>query len=564
MNEPTVMANAVIYLRVSTKEQAHKGGEAEGYSIPAQRAACERKAASLSAQIVADGEFVDAGESAKTSARPQLQAMLKRLTEGDIQYVIVHKVDRLARNRFDDVTINALIIENGARLVSVSENIDETPSGSLMHGIMSSIAEFYSKNLATEVTKGMIQKLKAGGTVSMVPLGYRNVAHTVGGKVIKTVEVDTERGLLMHWAFEAYATGKYSLNSLVTALESKGLTYPATDKKPERPVRFNQLYKLLNNKYYTGIVTWQGVEYQGNHPRLVSEELFNTVQEVLRRHAVSGERSYRATHYLKGSLICSRCKSRVTYGISSNGQGIQYKYFFCLGRHEKRTDCDLPFMQSHLIEKAINKKYLSESISTKKIATLKTQLLHDLSVYEKTGIKKRTMLEARIKKLESERYRWAEKVMEGAVPDDIAKEKQAGLAKQLKQANKELREHTVSLKTAKKGIDIVCDLAEQSNKLYIDGKPSFRQQLNQVLFDRFEIDAEERGATTPIIYLRRSPAFEALKTARYEGADSLRNVIENEEKRRNRYENYSVFSVIDSLRVPTLVIPRRIELRLPG
>jgi site-specific DNA recombinase len=564
MNEPAVMANAVIYLRVSTKEQAHKGGEAEGYSIPAQRAACERKAASLNAQIVADGEFVDAGESAKTSARPKLQAMLKRLAKGDIRYVIVHKVDRLARNRFDDVTINASIIESGAQLVSVSENIDETPSGSLMHGIMSSIAEFYSKNLATEVTKGMIQKLQAGGTVSMVPLGYRNVTKTAGGRVIKTVEVDTERGLLMHWAFEAYATGKYSLNTLVNALESKGLTFPATEKKPERPVRFNQLYKLLTNKYYTGIVTWRGVEYQGNHPRLVSEELFNAAQEVLRRHAVSGERSYRATHYLKGSLICSRCKSRVTFGISSNGKGIQYKYFFCLGRHEKRTDCDLPFMQSHLIEKAINKEYASEPIGAEEITTLRTQLLHDLSVYEKTRTKKQTLLETRIKKLESERYRWAEKAMEGTVPDDIAKEKQTGLAKQLKQANKELRQHTVSIQKAKQGIDKLCDLVEQCNKLYVGGKPSFRQDLNQALFDCFEIDAEEQGLTTPVVYFRRLPAFEALKTAQYERADNLSNAIENEEKRRERYGDYSVFSVIEGLRVPTLVTSRGIEPRLPG
>ena len=128
---------AVIYLRVSTASQVHTDRDAEGLSIPAQREACYRKAEAIGAQVVE--EYVDAGESARKSDRPALQRMLKRLAEeGDVDYVIVHKVDRLARNRADDVTINLAIREAGAALVSVTENIDETPSGTLLHGIMAS------------------------------------------------------------------------------------------------------------------------------------------------------------------------------------------------------------------------------------------------------------------------------------------------------------------------------------------------------------------------------------------------------------------------------------------
>lgn len=88
-------ADAVIYLRVPTREQAERGGETEGFSIPAQRAACLRKAEALGTEVVS--EFVDAGESARSSRRPQLQAMLAFLAEHPTRYVIVHKVDRLAR-----------------------------------------------------------------------------------------------------------------------------------------------------------------------------------------------------------------------------------------------------------------------------------------------------------------------------------------------------------------------------------------------------------------------------------------------------------------------------------
>lgn len=86
---------ALLYLRVSTSGQATKGGEAEGYSIPAQRDACSRKAAALGASVI--DEYVDAGASARSADRPALQALLDRLVrERDADYVIVHKVDRLS------------------------------------------------------------------------------------------------------------------------------------------------------------------------------------------------------------------------------------------------------------------------------------------------------------------------------------------------------------------------------------------------------------------------------------------------------------------------------------
>ena len=89
-----------------------------------------------------------------------------------VSYCIVHKVDRLARNRADDVSIHLALQQCGVMLVSASENIDETPSGMLLHGIMSTIAEFYSRNLATEVAKGMNQKAIGGGTNGRAPIGY--------------------------------------------------------------------------------------------------------------------------------------------------------------------------------------------------------------------------------------------------------------------------------------------------------------------------------------------------------------------------------------------------------
>jgi site-specific DNA recombinase len=121
------LPRAYIYLRVSTKEQARTGGGAEGYSIPAQRAACVAKAAELGAVIA--GEYVDAGESARSAEREDLQRMLTDIRYSAPEYVIVHKIDRLARNREDDIAINLALKKQGVRLISCMENIDDTPTG---------------------------------------------------------------------------------------------------------------------------------------------------------------------------------------------------------------------------------------------------------------------------------------------------------------------------------------------------------------------------------------------------------------------------------------------------
>jgi len=143
---------AVIYLRVSTKEQAE-----EGYSIPAQAEACRRFIADRGWELA--DEYVDRGESARTANRPQLQAMLARLTEDpSVDRLVVHKLDRLARNLEDHAAVRAALRKAGVQLHSVTESLEDSASGKLVEGILASIAEFYSANLGQEIRKGLDQR----------------------------------------------------------------------------------------------------------------------------------------------------------------------------------------------------------------------------------------------------------------------------------------------------------------------------------------------------------------------------------------------------------------------
>lgn len=344
------MKQSVIYVRVSTPGQAKRDRDPEGYSIPAQREACTRKSESLQATVVA--EFVDAGESARSADRTELQRMLNFLQQNkDINYVIVHKVDRLARNREDDVNINLAIRKAGAKLVSCTENIDETPSGRLVHGIMATIADFYSSNLAAEVAKGMTQKAKTGGTVTRAPLGYVNRHELTDGHDIRWVDIDETRADLVRLAFRLYATGDYSLVTLAKVLTKKGLLSRATKRRSEHTLTKTTLAQMLANPYYTGITTYQGVEYPGKHPALIDLGLFRQVQDVLRARLI-GEKQRVHMHYLKGTIFCGRCGSRlcVTY------QKQQYLYYFCLGR-SKNNGCTLPYLNADDIETQITRYY---------------------------------------------------------------------------------------------------------------------------------------------------------------------------------------------------------------
>jgi DNA invertase Pin-like site-specific DNA recombinase len=238
-------------------------------------------------------EFVDRGESAKTANRPGLRALLARIDAGDIDAVVCHKIDRLSRSRADDVQIAMQIRAAGAQLVSATENIDETPSGLLLHGIMSSIAEFYSRNLAAESMKGTTQKAKKGGTPFKAPIGYLNTREWIDGREIRTVIIDPERAPLVQHAFELYATGDYSLLELGAVLGAQGLrSKPGRRGDPPKPLGPNRLSTMLRNEYYIGIVNYAGSSHKGRHEALIDNGVFDKVQQILDAQRQSGERSW--------------------------------------------------------------------------------------------------------------------------------------------------------------------------------------------------------------------------------------------------------------------------------
>lgn len=481
---------------------------AEGYSLPAQREACYRKAASLGAEVVE--EFLDKGESAKTADRPDLQRLLNYLEAETVDYVIVHKVDRLARNRHDDMLINLAITTAGAELVSVSENIDTTPSGRLLHGIVATIAEFHSANLAAEVLKGMTQKAKSGGTPNLAPIGYVNVRRLIDGREVRSVEVDPDRAPLVEYAFKAYATGEFSTATLTDELAEVGLTRRATPARPQRPLLRGQVSKMLRNPYYIGLVRYRGQTYEGKHEPIVPVEVFAKVQELLDAHDRSNSRNRLHNHYLKGSIFCARCGSRMGVSMSTGRGGGVYPYFFCLGR-QRKNGCDLPFLAIDQVEEAVCRVYKQIELKAAVQSGLETNLFQELEQDRKTMGKAAAQLKAKEDRLSKQRYVWAEKVANGSVPDDIGRERQAALQTQLARVRADLAKLHVAGDqieiTVRKAIRLVecCEVA------YRNATDAGRREWNQTVFVRLEVDAEK------VVKATLTPGFATLLTVETHG-----------------------------------------------
>jgi site-specific DNA recombinase len=485
---------AVLYLRVSTEEQADTDYNAEGYSLPAQREACTRLADQLGATVV--DEYVDRGESAKSAKRPRLQDMLKRLREqADVDYVIVHKVDRLARNRKDDVEIDLVIRAAGARLVSASENIDDTPHGKLIRNIMADFAQYYSDNLATEAKKGARQKAKFGGTPYRPPIGYLVGRERIEGREIRIVVTDQERAPLIRWAFKVYATGDYTIQELADELTERGLLYERSRKLAARPITKNRLSVLLKNRYYLGIVSYEGVEYPGRHEPLVDEETFEAVQAIMAARVLSGEKPKQRPHYLKGRLFCGYCGTRLGISFARNHQGKHYPYFYCIGR-QKRKNCPQGFVPIAVIEAAAVDYWKQHvRLDEQRSAEVRQIVANWLLSRQASSGKTITMQRKRIEKLEREQAKLTQAYLADALSIDALKAEQQRVQRELGQAKILIGQYQQDYQALEAALDHALLLCRNGALAYEHAEPEVRRQLIQAAFDKlWVVGAEIAGA----------------------------------------------------------------------
>lgn len=509
---------AVLYLRVSTRDQAKRGGEVEGFSIPAQREACQKYCQSLGIEVIE--EFVDAGESARSANRPELQRMLAFVKAHRVDYAIVHRIDRLSRNRIDDVEINVALQNSGVTLVSCTENIDETPSGKLMHGMLSSLSEYYSANLANEAKKGMRQKAKNGGTPGAAPFGYINVCkRTEEGYEMRTVEVDPERAEWVPWLFERYATGEWTVNMLQEELEEKGVkTRPRPGRKP-RPLARSHISNILLNRYYTGVVTFEGVEYPGRHDPLITEALFDKCQRVRQARSQSREKPRIRTQYLKGSVFCGECGSPLTLEVSRNRTGTYYEYFYCLGRQSSKNGCTFVATQVAIVEDLVEEHWRTVQLGDEAVRHIRELVWQYIEEVLPERATERAHATATLVRLKAESDKLLQAYYADALDLTGLKAEQRRITAERAAAEQTLIENDVAGEHIRSALERCCALLNSAYDQYLTCDNNGRRDLNQAVFEKLYITDNE------IVASNMTPVFQHLLD------DNLETTLETESLR---------------------------------
>jgi site-specific DNA recombinase len=307
--------NAVVYARVSSKEQ-----EREGFSIPAQLDLLRKYA--HDAGMVVLQEFVDV-ESASVTGRSGFGEMLAFLKKNrsKCQTILVEKTDRLYRNLKDYVTMD----EARVTVHFVKENNvlspDARSSDQFIHGIKVLMARNYSQNLGEETRKGMLQKARAGLYPSYAPLGYRNFEGPDGKRIIVP---DTDAPAITR-LFGEFATGAYSLKALAEKARKETLMLRG------RPVYKSELHQILRKRVYTGDFDWDGNTYQGTHEPIVTREVWEKVQGVLNQRAETKQHRIKHDFAFTGFITCGHCGCQLVGELKKG----RYVYYHCTGHRGK-------------------------------------------------------------------------------------------------------------------------------------------------------------------------------------------------------------------------------------
>ena len=300
---------AVIYARYSSDSQREE-------SIEGQIRECTAYAKKNGITIVK--HYIDRAISAKTDNRPQFQQMIKDSDKKLFDIVLVWKLDRFARNRYDSARYKTQLKKNGVKLVSATEIISEGPEGIILESVLEGYAEYYSADLSEKVIRGMTENaLKGKFTGGAIPFGY-----TINAD--RRFEIDPLTAPFVAETFQRYNDGQ-TMREIRDWLNEKGI-------KNQRGglMTFNTIQHMLNNRRYIGELKYRDVLIPDAIPSIVSAELFNDVQEkMLKNKKAPARRKAEDNYLLTTKLFCGYCGALMFGESDTSRTGEVHRYYKC-------------------------------------------------------------------------------------------------------------------------------------------------------------------------------------------------------------------------------------------
>ncbi len=294
---------SVSYCRVSSKEQ-----EETGYSLPSQEKLMKEYADRKIFEMVKTFSVAESASGAKQ--RKTFSEMMAYLEKNNIDILLCEKVDRITRNFKEAIVINDWLEENPNRQIHfVKQNLiihkNAKSDERFRWDIEIVLAKKYIANLSEEVKKGQAEKIAQGWLPTKPPLGYK----TIGDKGHKIIIIDSDVAPLIQKMFEIYATGNYSTPSLAEEMHKLGLRQRSGKAIPK-----SRIYELLSYPFYYGVVPWNGKLYKGKHEAIISKDLFDLVQNLLKRKQQSPHCT-KHNQLLRSMARCEHCGGLLSWEL---------------------------------------------------------------------------------------------------------------------------------------------------------------------------------------------------------------------------------------------------------
>ena len=335
--------NAVIYARYSSDRQREE-------SIEGQLRECTDYAMKNNLTLL--GTYVDRALSARTADRPDFQRMIADSAKGLFDAVLVWKLDRFSRDRYDSAHYKHVLKKNGVRVISIKENISDGPEGIILESMLEGYAEYYSAELAQKIRRGQHDNaMKCMNNGGNTPLGY------YVDKATGRLEVNPETAPYVQELFARYADGE-RLTVLQAEMEERGLR-----SKRGNAYTVSVLSNRLKNRKYIGEYKYGDVITPDGIPAIIDKELFERVQMRMAANKKAPARAKAEEEYLLTTkLYCGDC-GRLMAGESGKGcKGIVYHYYKCSGA-KRRLGCKKKAIKKHWIEETVVKLTVSKVLT---------------------------------------------------------------------------------------------------------------------------------------------------------------------------------------------------------
>ena len=345
------MKTAVIYARYSSSNQTEQ-------SIEGQVHVCQDFAKRHDIIIV--DSYIDRAISGTTDNRDAFQKMLKDSNNKKWDYVLVYKLDRFARNKFESAVNRKHLKDNGVKLLSAMENIPETPEGILLESLLEGMNQYFSEELAQKVSRGQHESRMKGHCIGSVPYGYI--------KENKMLKINEEESLILQRMFEDYSNG-ISILQIARNFEKENITKNGEKFHPQT------IRKQLKRQIYTGVYEINGKQYNNIYPQIISKELFEKVKTRMNKTKYGCRRPNHETFKLKDKIYCGCCDKKMYPVTAKNYDGSPLRYYKCLTT--KKRNCETGNIDKNFIENVID-RFLIEQFNTSKNLEEITNKIYEL------------------------------------------------------------------------------------------------------------------------------------------------------------------------------------------